>query len=145
MKVTEESWLGAKVAGSHIQEGNWQIMSLAYLGLFDSSSLCKAMGEKIWESGPAEVRTWDRVILDHLMLGMTSLTTSMSLAIADCTADKAAARLEGEEEWARTTRLEAGVHFTPTTRVCECQGRVISLLFRVVTRVANDGRLSASI
>lgn len=91
------------------------------------------------------VNMCERVMWDHLVLGVMSLIISRSVTSDACTTLRAVARVEGEGAWAGTTRLEDAVHFTLTTRVCECLGWPWRDLLMLVTRSTKDGQSLDSI
>ena len=76
---------------------------------------------------------------DHLVLGMMSLTTMWLPGRAICTTSRAVTSVEGEGAWAWTTKLEEGVHFTPTMWMCECFGELWRAALMPVTRSTKDG------
>ena len=60
---------------------------------------------------------FERTTCDHLMLGMICLMGAR-MAITAVVDSNVVTNLSGEGALARTSRFEAAVHFTPTTRTC---------------------------
>ena len=53
---------------------------------------------------------------------------------------RASTNLLGEGAWARMSRFEAAVHFTPTTQTCKCWVSQRRLVLMVSTKSVNDGQ-----
>ena len=81
---------------------------------------------------------------DHLVLGMISLIISRSVMSIACTALRASMREVGEGAWAQTTRFEDAVHFTLTTRMCECLWFLWRDSLSLVTRSTKEGQFLLS-